>query len=238
MSLIVFTSAKGSPGVTTTALGVASVWESQAFLIEADPAGGDLAHRFGISGDVGLMSLAAAARRDKDCLGDHSRLASGVNIVVGPPSPEQATAAVGMIASSKVLDVSDAVLIADCGRIDLRGPSRPILDDANLVVVFVRPEIADVAHVAAVVPDLKRNTTKVGVVVVGNGPYAPSDIASVLDVELLGTIPHDPVGAGIASGKPGNAKSFQKSAFIRACRELRITLANAVNIHCEMKAAS
>jgi MinD-like ATPase involved in chromosome partitioning or flagellar assembly len=238
MSLIAFTSAKGSPGVTTAALGVASVWESQTFVIEADPAGGDLAHRFGISGDVGLMSLAAAARRDKDCLGEHSQIAGGVNIVVGPPSPEQAAAAVGMIASSKVLDVNDAVLIADCGRIDLRGPSRPILNDADLVVVFVRPEIADVAHVAAVISDLKRTAIKVCIVVVGNGPYAPGDVASVLDIELFGTIPHDPVGARIASGKPGSAKSFQKSAFIRACRELRATLENTVEVQGEMKAAS
>jgi len=60
MSLIAFASVKGSPGVTTTVLALASVWPTSQHLIvaELDPAGGDLATRFGQS---------FGARRDQPC---------------------------------------------------------------------------------------------------------------------------------------------------------------------------
>jgi hypothetical protein len=40
MALIVLTSASGSPGVTTTALGLALTWVRPVLLVEADPTGG------------------------------------------------------------------------------------------------------------------------------------------------------------------------------------------------------
>jgi hypothetical protein len=40
MSLIVLASASGSPGVTTTALGLALTWPRPVLLVEADPTGG------------------------------------------------------------------------------------------------------------------------------------------------------------------------------------------------------
>jgi hypothetical protein len=63
--LIVVASVKGSPGATTLALGLAALWPRLgAVLVEADPAGGDLAARFGHHPDhpdrPGLSGLAAA----------------------------------------------------------------------------------------------------------------------------------------------------------------------------------
>ena len=40
MALIVLTSASGSPGVTTAALGLALTWHRPVLLVEADPTGG------------------------------------------------------------------------------------------------------------------------------------------------------------------------------------------------------
>ena len=40
MALIVLTSAAGSPGVTTTAVGLALTWPRPVLLVEADPTGG------------------------------------------------------------------------------------------------------------------------------------------------------------------------------------------------------
>ena len=40
MALIVLTSASGSPGVTTSAVGLALTWPRPALLVEADPTGG------------------------------------------------------------------------------------------------------------------------------------------------------------------------------------------------------
>jgi hypothetical protein len=65
MSLIVLTSLKSSPGVTTAALALGAVWppERRVLVAELDPAGGDLANRFRLPGEPGLLVLAAAARR-------------------------------------------------------------------------------------------------------------------------------------------------------------------------------
>ena len=58
---------KGSPGVTTTALVLASAWAGQAIAVEADPAGGDLAIRLHPGGSTlpetpTVLSVATAAR--------------------------------------------------------------------------------------------------------------------------------------------------------------------------------
>ena len=66
MALIVLTSASGSPGVTTSALGLALSWPRPTLLVEADPTGGSgiLAGYF--HGDVahigGMIDLALAHR--------------------------------------------------------------------------------------------------------------------------------------------------------------------------------
>ena len=40
MAIVVLTSASGSPGVTTTAVGMAFSWPRPVLLVEADPTGG------------------------------------------------------------------------------------------------------------------------------------------------------------------------------------------------------
>ena len=58
-------SLKGSPGVTTLSCLLAATWPDPApvVVVEADPAGGDLAARFGLSSTMGWSSLEAAVRR-------------------------------------------------------------------------------------------------------------------------------------------------------------------------------
>ena len=68
MSIIVLTSASGSPGVTTTVMGLALAWPRPVLVVEADPTGGSgiLAGHF--KGQVahaqGLIELAMAQRQD------------------------------------------------------------------------------------------------------------------------------------------------------------------------------
>ena len=66
--LIGVCSDKGSPGATTTALTLASVWPTRALVVEADPNGGDLAIRLRTKDGAALpeaptvLTVAAAAR--------------------------------------------------------------------------------------------------------------------------------------------------------------------------------
>ena len=63
MTIITVVSAKHSPGTTTTALLVAGAANPLALplVLEADPAGGDLAARLGVLFDPGMGSLFEAA---------------------------------------------------------------------------------------------------------------------------------------------------------------------------------
>ena len=84
---------KGSPGVTSTALALAAVWPRPVVLLEADPAGGDLAYRCNaahggpVYASKGLVTLAAAVRGGvpgPDVLVEQAQLlACGVNLVQG-----------------------------------------------------------------------------------------------------------------------------------------------------------
>src|SRR5205807_7327841 len=107
MSLIALASVKASPGVTTAALALGAVWPvpRQAVVVELDPLGGDLAARFGLAFEPGLLTLAAAVRR-KDraaALQEHvQQLLGKLPVIVGPASPEQAEAAIHLV-SERVL---------------------------------------------------------------------------------------------------------------------------------------
>jgi len=68
MAYIAFASAKGSPGVTTAVAALAATWPADRPLVvaELDPAGGDLVVRLDLATEPGLVSLAAAGRRELD----------------------------------------------------------------------------------------------------------------------------------------------------------------------------
>ena len=65
MTLVGMLSLKGAPGVTTLSCLVATTWPEGGPLVvvEADPVGGDLAGRFGLSSALGWSSLSSAVRR-------------------------------------------------------------------------------------------------------------------------------------------------------------------------------
>ena len=74
MAVVALTSASGSPGVTTTAVGLALTWPRPVLLIEADPTGGSgvLAGYFRGTReyDVGLIELALSPASPADALRD------------------------------------------------------------------------------------------------------------------------------------------------------------------------
>jgi hypothetical protein len=90
-----------SCGVTTIAAGLASCWPGDRvrLLVEADPTGGSLAGAAGWPPEPGLVSLAAAARRDPgpELVFEHCQaLPGGTPVLAGPASPSQARSALSM----------------------------------------------------------------------------------------------------------------------------------------------
>lgn len=231
MSVVALGSAKGAPGVTTAAVALAMALpsERQVVVVEADPHGGDLAARLGLPVDAGLAALAAATRRGGDPGGVLSRapcLHRTVTIVPGPGAAEQAGAALGVAAElgSALANASRDVLF-DCGRLVPDSPALPLLHAADAVVLVARPSVDEVSHLLPRTQALVADGHTVAVVLAGSGPYSPGEVASVLDVPVLGSLPHDPSGVNaVCAGAPD--KVLHRSPFWRGARDLSRALSD------------
>lgn len=156
MSVIAVCSAKGSPGVTMTAQALAAVWPGSVALVDADPVGGDILWRCRtpqggpLNPDRGLLSLAAAARRDagETNLSEHLQTSSlGQPVLVGLSSQEQ-LAGLGSVWSQlpSLLARHPGDVLVDCGQLTAGGASLPVITKADAVLLVVRPDIEGVAH--------------------------------------------------------------------------------------------
>jgi MinD-like ATPase involved in chromosome partitioning or flagellar assembly len=88
MTVAVFASVKGAPGVTTVVNLVAATWPEQrrALVVECDPSGGDIAARFQLSSRCGWSSFETASRRGESIpdIGPHlQQLPGGLEVLVG-----------------------------------------------------------------------------------------------------------------------------------------------------------
>ena len=233
-------SAKGSPGVTTAALGLTSWWPREVVLVEADPAGGDLAARVGLAEEPGLVGLAAALRRDRhgvplngEVLERHLQEARfGAKVVVGPAGAQQASAAVSLLAAQAARPAPVGDLLMDVGRMTGQRRSdeglavRQLTRAADLVVWVCRPELADLAHLAGALGHEQSDDSEVVIVLCGDGPYPADEVAATLDRSVLGPLPAD--SAGAAALWAGGARSWAHSALGRATRDLAGALAALV----------
>ena len=148
MALIALASATGSPGVSTTALGLALNWPRPVVLVEADPNGGSslLAGYFrGVRGYTGgLIELALSATSLHDDLADLVEPIEGtdVSFLAGTRSYAQATALSDLWAplAAELIDLErtgqDAVV--DCGRLGHLGSPEPLLAAADLALLVTR----------------------------------------------------------------------------------------------------
>lgn len=157
MSLLALVADKGSPGVTTGAVALASVWPQQALLAECDPSGADVPYWLpGPGGNPlvrgrGLVSLAGAVRGpiEPGLVWEHTQdLDGGLPVLVGPAGPEQSEAmgSAWTPISGLLAGLPDTDVIADCGRVLGNGPAVPVLRRAGLIIVLARDTVCGVAH--------------------------------------------------------------------------------------------
>ncbi|CCH17765.1 conserved exported hypothetical protein [Micromonospora lupini str. Lupac 08] len=150
--LIGVTSAKGSPGATTLALGLALRWpEPGAVMVEADPAGGDLMARFGRTyhddgREPGLASMAADARSGAGVRMDPSRwvqpLPPGVDVVLAEPGAAAASLRALAVRGPHMLRVLAAgrpAVVLDVGRWEPTSPVNALLSAVDVLLVVLRP---------------------------------------------------------------------------------------------------
>jgi MinD-like ATPase involved in chromosome partitioning or flagellar assembly len=238
MGTIAFASAKASPGVTTTIAALAASWpeDRDLHVAELDPSGGDLAVRFDLAPEPGLVSLAAAGRRDLrvDTFVEHTQAlpfpaAEGVErrVLVAPVAADQAVAALGTLRSGlvPVLAGLGGDVLVDCGRLD---PGSPVVDvalGADLLVVVVRPVVAEVHHLAARLAALRPRA--LSLLAVGEAPYPVTEVATAVGAAALGTLADDPRAADALTvdGRSASARSMRRSRLLRDARAVAEGLA-------------
>jgi hypothetical protein len=223
------TSAKGSPGATTMALALASWWPRPVIVIEAEPAGGDVAARLGLSEEPGLVGMAAALRRNPHVesatgawITDHEQQTSvGVRVVVAPAGPHQARSALNLLSGPTCPPIPDGTdLLIDVGRLsDPRGSGGWIQGNgADLLVWVCRPQLADLAHLTALLDKQDVDSREQAIVLNGGGPFPADEVATTLGLPVLGHLPADSPGA--SSLWSGGGRTWVRSALGRASKNL------------------
>ena len=196
-------------------------------LLEADPDGGVVAPRAGLSLAVSLAELAATGRHglSSDILAACSVALDGsdATAVVAPAAAEStapllrrlAEPLAVFLASEPTLDV-----IADVGRLSPRSPAGPLAREAAVTVVVCRPEFEQLATVQPRVEALLGDGCKVGLVVVDSRPESPPEMAAALDIPLLGVLPHDRrTAAAVCAGRLGS-RAVRRSPWWRTVGEI------------------
>jgi MinD-like ATPase involved in chromosome partitioning or flagellar assembly len=235
MSLVGLCSAHGSPGVTTTALTLAATWpeDRRCLLVEADPFGGVIGARYGLGDTPGLSSLAAVARRglDEEAVWRHAQqLPGGVPVLVGPASADEAHA-VGRDLAGFLAGWSTAQggvdIIVDCGRTWPGSPTLEVLARADAAMVLARPSIDQLRPAAHRLAALEASGAKASLLLVGDSPYGPDEVAATLGADIAGVIASDPRTAAALSGTRGAVRDLRRSPLVRSVATLAKRLASA-----------
>jgi hypothetical protein len=218
MAVVAMTSVKGAPGVTTAALALTSAWpvHRRAVLVEADPAGGDIAARFGISPDPGLASLATGLRHEgsssvEGTLTQHAQeLSGGVRVLVEPVSRTEARSALEIVADSLpgLAEAEGVDLIVDCGRLVTGDHVSPTLESG------ARTTVSPVARLL-MHADLVLVLTVAGLSILVRSPqvWTNEEIERELEVEVVGGLPFDAVSADVLAGRQHSRRAARLPLF-------------------------
>ncbi|BBH67106.1 hypothetical protein ACTI_37910 [Actinoplanes sp. OR16] len=249
MAIIAMVSAKGSPGVTTTALACALSWQRPALLAECDPAGGSVLAGYLSALEIepmGLLQLAVAELRgtaatefpnqiiDLDGKQPGRRLllpgiADPVQAGTVRPTWDRLTAFfAGLEEGEPGHDV-----IADCGRLSSAATPWPLLQRADLVLLVVAatslrtisPAMPAATQLRRDLTENGRGTGSLGLVLVGDGPYRSAEIQQRLQLPLIAELPYDKRTAAVLSD---GGRLRGNASLLRAAAAAEDTVAQAI----------
>ena len=228
-------------GATTTALALARCLaireESEAWLIEADPAGGAIAGRMQVAGRTvgGLERVAFPTERiaPVEAFKSAAHTASGLHVVTAPSDPFRAHAChqprLPWIASLREL-TGDVVV--DVGRVRSGTPTWPILAMADVVLLATSPEVSAAVstsewlqaggRVSPADPGLA--TEKVRLVFVdspGGVPFPRTMLSAELGEQFAAWLPWEPAAVDlIHRGALPADRRLRRSALLAAVTQL------------------
>jgi MinD-like ATPase involved in chromosome partitioning or flagellar assembly len=233
---------------TTTTVALASAWpvSEDAILVEADPAGGDLAAWFDMTISPSLSTVVTrvldGAWPEIERL---TRLAdTGLRIIPAPPRAGEAAQAVGESARSLVPTLAtlrSPVIIADTGRLQASPAAHPFVV-ASAVTIVVHRQAPQSSRAAAVrlqrladqLDVLGSVPASVVVAVIGATPFDLGEIESFL-AESVGSspvvgLPIDDLAAAVFGGRTGvSSRRLARLPLMRAGRDLAAAAERALS---------
>jgi MinD-like ATPase involved in chromosome partitioning or flagellar assembly len=230
--LIALCSAKGAPGVTTSALALALCWPRPVILAELDPAGGDVLAGYGRAqlAAGGLADLELAARRGglADQLAAHLLQLDGtgrVRLLPGLTDPAGARRVNWERLGAALASVQDGAVdvLADCGRLRAEHFPAEVVQRAATALVVTGSTLRAVHAAAHAVTELRQRTAGrpggLAVLVVGSGePYGTTEIETALGAPVVGSLPRDARTAAVLSDGVPAGRLFAQTALMRAAR--------------------
>ncbi len=238
MALIVLTSANGSPGVTTTALGLAIAWPRPTVLIEADPTGARAIaagyFRGGeLPNDATVVDLAVSHRQGtlvEDLPGMLVNVpGTQVQLLSGPVRHNQARGLDSLweplAAALKDLDRNGQDVIVDAGRLGLDGSPLRLVLAADLALLVTRSTLPALVAATSWANTLRESFNRaaaepsLGAMVIGQGmPYTPREITKVLRIPVTATVAWDPTSAEVFSRGTKPPRKFESSNLSKSLR--------------------
>ncbi|MEU5839374.1 hypothetical protein ABZ820_37730 [Streptomyces diacarni] len=233
--MIALGSVAGAPGVTTTALALATAWPQRTdggvrpVVVEAGVWGGDLAARFGLPHSPGLLDVAAVVGQPQpgSLLGAVRELPVGVRAVLAPSGRAPCTEAVRLLGEDGGMRVlrgegnDYGSVFLDLGR--LTSETQKLAGAADGVLLVARGGADALAHVYAQASGLAQAGGRMTLCVVGECPYAPSEVSAALGVESVVRLPWDAKGADVLGGRRHGqlqVEGFRTSPLLRTVRQL------------------
>jgi MinD-like ATPase involved in chromosome partitioning or flagellar assembly len=236
MTIVVFASLKGAPGVTTLTSLVGAMWPDhrKVLVVECDPSGGDLAARFQLSSRHGWASWNAAERRSGGvvAIGPHlQQLPGGLDVLVASRGPDVAVSERSMaalLAGVRSSPEGPWDVLVDLGRLPPGiGPATVWSEHADAVVICTHRDAASLVHVrdrSAILLD--GHGARVGLAIVGDGGYSMVEIAQFTGLPVVGEIPQDPESAAAAGGERGGGRRLRRSLLAATTSRLAAHLAD------------
>lgn len=259
MAIILLSSCTGSPGVTTTALGLALNWPRDVLLVDADrdPAQALEAGFLGGSpqADTGLMALAQLHRERRpiggellSCSVPLARPEDDVDETTGASkrflpgftnprsallfAPAWQPVADGLTA----LDAAGTDVIVDCGRLGPDGPVAPLMDAADVLLICIRSTLRSLAAARLHIPPLlehsivEQHQTQLGLAVIDAGnPYGSAEISKHFKLPVLVEVARDNRSARVLSDGEPPGRRFANDPLMRHCRTAAESLREQLN---------
>lgn len=238
MALIVLTSANGSPGVTTAALGLAMAWPRPTVLVEADPTGASaIAAGYFRGGhlptDATVVDL-AMSHRQGGLVEDLPRMLmpipdTHVEFLRGPLKHAQARALDSMweplAGVFKSLERTGQDVIVDAGRLGLEGSPMKLIAASDLTLLTTRstlPALVAAKSWADTLREMFERTgaaSSLGLMIVGQGmPYGPSEVSKVLQIPVVAALAWDPTSAEVLSRGIKAPRKFEGANLSKSLR--------------------